>query len=80
MPGAIISFSPDAIIPVSRARSFRNVGAITRNLQASRCPFDAVFKKFGLPNVIRTDNGVPFASPNSLYGLNKLHRWWRQPK
>jgi len=28
--------------------------------------FEAVFKEFGLPNAIRTDNGVPFASPNSL--------------
>ena len=28
--------------------------------------FEAVFKQFGLPKAIRTDNGVPFASPNSL--------------
>jgi putative transposase len=25
--------------------------------------FEAVFKQFGLPDAIRTDNGVPFASP-----------------
>jgi hypothetical protein len=29
--------------------------------------FEAVFKQFGLPKVMRTDNGVPFASPNSLF-------------
>src|SRR5712692_2370236 len=26
--------------------------------------FEAAFKEFGLPKAIRTDNGVPFASPN----------------
>jgi ABC-type protease/lipase transport system fused ATPase/permease subunit len=29
-----------------------------------RIRFEAVFKQFGLPKAIRTDNGVPFASPN----------------
>ena len=34
--------------------------------------FKAVFKEFGLPKAIRTDNGVPFASPNALFGLSKV--------
>ena len=38
--------------------------------------FEAVFKQFGLPKAIRTDNGVPFASPNSLFNLSKLSVWW----
>ncbi len=38
--------------------------------------FEAVFKEYGLPKAIRTDNGVPFASPNGLYGLSKLAVWW----
>ena len=38
--------------------------------------FERVFKEFGLPEAIRTDNGVPFASPNSFYGLSKLSIWW----
>jgi len=38
--------------------------------------FEAVFKEFGLPRAIRTDNGVPFASPNALYGLSRLAVWW----
>ena len=38
--------------------------------------FERVFKDFGLPTAIRTDNGVPFASPNALYGLSKLSVWW----
>jgi hypothetical protein len=38
--------------------------------------FDRLFRERGLPNAIRTDNGVPFASPNSLYGLSRLSVWW----
>jgi putative transposase len=38
--------------------------------------FERVFKEFGLPRAIRTDNGVPFASPNSLFNLSKLSVWW----
>ena len=38
--------------------------------------FEQVFKEFGLPNAIRTDNGVPFASPNALFGLSRLSVWW----
>src|SRR5687768_16465229 len=38
--------------------------------------FERVFKEYGLPAAIRTDNGVPFASPNALYGLSRLSVWW----
>lgn len=38
--------------------------------------FERAFKDFGLPHAIRTDNGVPFASPNALFGLSKLSVWW----
>jgi putative transposase len=38
--------------------------------------FERAFKDFGLPGAIRTDNGVPFASPNALFGLSKLAIWW----
>ena len=38
--------------------------------------FERAFKDFGLPKTIRTDNGVPFSSPNALYGLSKLSVWW----
>ena len=38
--------------------------------------FERAFKDFGLPDAIRTDNGVPFASPFALYGLSKLAVWW----
>jgi putative transposase len=38
--------------------------------------FERTFKEFGLPYVIRTDNGVPFASAHAIYGLSKLSVWW----
>ena len=38
--------------------------------------FESVFKEYGLPWAIRSDNGVPFSSPNSLFGLSRLSVWW----
>jgi putative transposase len=37
--------------------------------------FERAFKDFGLPDGIRTDNGVPFASASALYRLSKLSVW-----
>ena len=38
--------------------------------------FERVFREFGLPKAIRSDNGVPFASPKGLFQLSKLSVWW----
>lgn len=38
--------------------------------------FERIFKEFGLPAAIRTDNGIPFSSPHALFGLSKLSVWW----
>jgi len=38
--------------------------------------FDRAFREFGLPAAIRSDNGVPFASPNALFNLSRLAVWW----
>jgi putative transposase len=38
--------------------------------------FERVFKDFGLPLAMRTDNGVPFASASAIFGLSKLSVWW----
>ncbi|MGL6075345.1 MAG: IS481 family transposase [Fimbriiglobus sp.] len=38
--------------------------------------FRRVFAERGLPLAIRSDNGLPFASPNGLYNLSKLSVWW----
>ena len=37
--------------------------------------FESLFREYGLPWRIRTDNGVPFAS-NSPGGLSQLSKWW----
>jgi transposase InsO family protein len=38
--------------------------------------FQRLFCERGLPGAIRSDNGVPFASPNALFNLSKLSVWW----
>jgi transposase InsO family protein len=38
--------------------------------------FERLFIERGLPSAIRSDNGVPFASPNALFNLSKLSVWW----
>ena len=38
--------------------------------------FERLFRERGLPAGIRSDNGVPFASPNALFNLSKLSVWW----
>jgi transposase InsO family protein len=39
--------------------------------------FEVAFRAQGLPRVIRTDNGVPFAS-TGLAGLSRLSVWWHR--
>jgi putative transposase len=38
--------------------------------------FERAFKDFGLPVAIRTDNGIPFACSQALFGLSRLSVWW----
>lgn len=38
--------------------------------------FVRLFKERGLPVAIRSDNGLPFASPNGLYNLSRLSVFW----
>ena len=38
--------------------------------------FERLFRERGLPLALRSDNGVPFASPNGLFNLSKLSVWW----
>ena len=37
--------------------------------------FDRLFREYGLPRAIRTDNGVPFATCG-IHGLSQLNVWW----
>jgi transposase InsO family protein len=38
--------------------------------------FEELFERYGLPKVIRSDNGGPFASLTAPYGLTRLSAWW----
>ncbi len=38
--------------------------------------FERLFRERDLPLAIRSDNGVPFASPDGLFQLSRLSVWW----
>lgn len=42
----------------------------------ARRAFEDAFREYGLPDVIRTDNGVPFCAPGSILGLSRLSVWF----
>jgi transposase InsO family protein len=41
-----------------------------------RVVFERLFREYGLPSGIRTDNGTPFVGANSIHGLSVLNVWW----
>ena len=45
------------------------------NYALTRQQFEHTFRDYGLPEVIRTDNGAPFGSVG-LCGLSRLSYWW----
>lgn len=45
-------------------------------IAGTRATFERVFAEYGLPDVIRTDDGVQFSSPQVVAGLSKLTVWW----
>ena len=47
----------------------------TKNCKAD---FKRVFRKYGLPKQIHTDNGQPFAHIRSLGRLSKLSVWFME--
>lgn len=47
-----------------------------KSSKAVRAVMTELFKEYGLPKVIRSDNGTPFASPNGVLSLTKLSAWW----
>ena len=42
----------------------------------AQAAFERVFREYGVPRQIITDNGTPFCSATSLGGLTRLSRWW----
>src|SRR5512143_1084335 len=47
-----------------------------RSTEAVRQAFAEVFRRYGLPDIIRSDNGSPFASITGPGGLTRLSAWW----
>lgn len=45
-------------------------------VDTARASFVRLFSAYGLPEVLRTDNGVPFAQPNAMGRLGALAYWW----
>jgi transposase InsO family protein len=43
---------------------------------AVRRSFEAAFIEYGMPSVIRSDNGLPFASSATPAGISRLSVWW----
>jgi len=45
------------------------------NFTQVRAVLESVFRQYGLPRAIRSDNGAPFAS-RAIKGLSRLSVWW----
>ncbi len=48
----------------------------TTRTEAVQEVFERLFKTYGLPKAIRSDNGSPFASSSAILGLSRLSAWW----
>jgi putative transposase len=46
-----------------------------QNVKGARLAFEGIFREYGIPLVIRSDNGSPFGSTGAL-GLTRLSAWW----
>jgi putative transposase len=42
----------------------------------TRSAFQRLFREYGLPEAIRTDNGTPFSSATAIGRLSRLSVWW----
>lgn len=50
-------------------------GLLSTQTVTARPVFERAFREYGLPNAIRTDNGVPFVT-QAIHGLSYLNVWW----
>lgn len=66
---------PLTILDGSSRYLLRCQAMIKPTMSKVRSIFEEVFREYGLPGAIRTDNGMPFAS-RALGGLSRLSVWW----
>ena len=67
--------------PLTVADAYSRYLLVCRALQSTavkptRRVFEEAFREYGLPDVIHTDNGVPFCFPSSLLALSTLSVWF----
>lgn len=48
----------------------------SKTAEAVRAVMTELFRKYGLPKAIHSDNGAPFAATNGILGLTTLSTWW----
>jgi len=49
---------------------------VSTNGDRARPVFERIFREYGLPEQILTDNGSPFCAPASLGAISELSKWW----
>lgn len=48
----------------------------SKSSEAVRLVMTELFRKYGLPKAIHSDNGTPFAATDGILGLTDLSAWW----
>ena len=48
----------------------------SKSSETVRAIMTELFRKYGLPRCIHSDNGTPFSAPNGLLNLTCLSAWW----
>ena len=66
---------PLTIMDMTSRYLLRCQGLLTIDFKSTKSVFEEIFREFGLPNAIRTDNGMPFGGNRGL-SISKLSLWW----
>jgi putative transposase len=61
--------------PISRYVLAIKAGRST-SVDEARPSFEYVFREYGVPEQILSDNGAPFCNRRALGGLTRLSKWW----
>jgi transposase InsO family protein len=67
---------PLTVLDLHSRYLLRCTALATTAVGPTRAVFVRLFQAYGLPAVLRSDNGVPFAQPNAIGRLGALAFWW----